>query len=47
MLSTMGLGSKNQFWANLAQTTYQAVTPETYFQFYKQILILSRIERKI
>ena len=33
MPSTRGLEPKNQFWANLAKKTYQAVTPEPYFQF--------------
>ena len=47
MRSTRGLGPKNLFWANLAQKTYQAITPEPYFQFYKQIFILSRIQREI
>ena len=33
MPSASGLEPKNYFWPNLAQKTYQAVTPDPYSQF--------------
>ena len=42
-----GLGARNYIWATWAQKTYQAISPEPYYNFDKQDLILSGTMRWI